>query len=288
MSTKNRKKKPQTDRDDEFMEPTTKGNQRTKTALPKSSKVKILIADLEGELSNQKLAARAAMIEAKFDPTKVTYKTDRQKQLAHAIDTNTLIMTTGEAGTGKSFVAIFKALEMLAAEDNSICKIYLTKPAQSIPGESLGFLPGDVDSKMSVFVYSMKAIINEIIGEDACAMLFERGFIEILPLAFIRGCTWKHACVVATELQNCSIHTVKSIMTRIGEGSKLICDGDLGQIDIRLKSGEICGLQDAVEFLPSLVGVGYVQFLPEDCVRSEIVKKIVHAYRIREGKPVYE
>lgn len=249
--------------------------------MPKKT---VSMNELVGEVSNQKMAAYATMMSIGFGNVNVSYKNQRQIDFANAIDNNTLTFSTGEAGTGKSFVALYKGLELLSRSDNQICKMYLAKSTQVVPGEELGFLPGDLNSKMSVFIYSMKAIVSEIVGEDNCELLFERGIIEILPLAFLRGVTIRNSYTLFTEAQNVSPHTMKTILTRIGEGSKMVCDGDLGQIDMKLKAGQKTGLEDATDFLPSIPDIGFVKFLPEDCVRSEIVKAIVQAYRIREGK----
>lgn len=245
------------------------------------SKKPILLESLTGELSNQKIHTRAVMIEAGFDPSKIKFKTENQEKLARSIYENTLTFSVGEAGTGKSFISVFTALQLLAADNNGYTKLVLAKSATPIPGQDAGFLPGDISQKLSVFVYSMKSIISEILGEEKAEKLWEQNVIEICALAYIRGSTMRNSIVLIDEGQNLSMHTMRTVLTRIGNDCKMIVSGDVNQSDAKFSRGNLDGLSDALEHIPLIPDVGVVRFTEDDCVRSEIVKAISKSYNER-------
>lgn len=207
----------------------------------------------------------------------VGFKTKKQHEYYNSVMENVITFSTGPAGTGKSFIAVYAALQSLAAGE--VDKIVMTKPAVEVDG-NLGALPGGVEEKMAVYIRSIEDCIIDVIGEAGLNNLYSRKQLEILPLNYIRGMTIKNAFVIADEMQNATYRQTKTFMTRIGEDAVYVINGDLEQCD--LKSGS--GLASAIEILGGIEGVGIVEFGLEDIVRSGIAKDITIAYHTHEKK----
>lgn len=200
-----------------------------------------------------------------------------QRAYVSAIRKNTLTFGIGPAGTGKTYLAV--AMAVAAYKSGSVDKIILTRPAIEA-GEKLGFLPGDLQTKVDPYLRPLYDALQELFGVDNYATLIERGIIEIAPLAYMRGSTLSNAFIILDEAQNATNEQMKMFLTRFGEGSKVVVNGDLTQVD--LPKGVTGGLSRAVEILKGLEGVDVCVLTEKDVVRHELVQRIVLAYAARE------
>ena len=179
----------------------------------------------------------------------------------------------GPAGTGKTFLAVACAVDAL--ERSAVQRIILTRPAVEA-GERLGFLPGDLAQKVDPYLRPLYDALYDLMGADKVARAFEKGLIEVAPLAFMRGRTLNHAFVILDEAQNTTPEQMKMFLTRIGFGSKCVVTGDVSQID--LPRGELSGLIDAERVLRRVRGIATTRFTSVDVVRHPLVARIVEAY----------
>lgn len=200
-----------------------------------------------------------------------------QRAYVSAIRKNTLTFGIGPAGTGKTYLAV--AMAVAAYKSGSVDKIILTRPAIEA-GEKLGFLPGDLQTKVDPYLRPLYDALQELFGVDNYATLIERGIIEIAPLAYMRGRTLSNAFIILDEAQNATNEQMKMFLTRFGEGSKVVVNGDLTQAD--LPRGVTGGLSRAVDILKELEGVDVCVLTEKDVVRHELVQRIVLAYAERE------
>ncbi len=194
-----------------------------------------------------------------------------QQMLSHDIT-----FGIGPAGTGKTFLAVACAVDAL--ERHSVQRIVLTRPAVEA-GERLGFLPGDLAQKVDPYLRPLYDALHDLMGQDRVSKAFEKGQIEIAPLAFMRGRTLNHAFVILDEAQNTTREQMKMFLTRIGFGSRCVVNGDTSQID--LAPGTVSGLIDAEQVLTQVPGIGFTHFSPADVVRHPRVARIVEAYERR-------
>ncbi len=208
----------------------------------------------------------------------VRAKTAGQIAYVNAVDAHTITFAIGPAGTGKTYLAVAAAVD--AFEREQIERIVLTRPAVEA-GERLGFLPGDLAQKVDPYLRPLYDALYDLFGFERVGKLFERGAIEIAPLAFMRGRTLNHSFIILDEAQNTTPEQMKMFLTRIGIGSKAVITGDLTQID--LPRGAKSGLAQAREVLAEVRGVAFTQFLKEDVVRHPLVARIVEAYDRLEG-----
>ena len=204
-------------------------------------------------------------------------RTIGQRAYVSAIRKNTLTFGIGPAGTGKTYLAV--AMAVAAYKSGSVDKIILTRPAIEA-GEKLGFLPGDLQTKVDPYLRPLYDALQELFGVDNYATLIERGIIEIAPLAYMRGRTLSNAFIILDEAQNATNEQMKMFLTRFGEGSKVVVNGDLTQVD--LPKGVTGGLGRAVDILKDLEGVDVCVLTEKDVVRHELVQRIVLAYAERE------
>jgi phosphate starvation-inducible protein PhoH and related proteins len=179
----------------------------------------------------------------------------------------------GPAGTGKTFLAVACAVDAL--ERQGVQRIVLTRPAVEA-GERLGFLPGDLAQKVDPYLRPLYDALYDLMGLDRVTRAFEKGLIEIAPLAFMRGRTLNHAFVILDEAQNTTREQMKMFLTRVGFGSKCVVNGDVSQID--LPKGTASGLLHAQQVLQGVAGIGVTQFDAGDVVRHPLVARIVQAY----------
>ena len=191
-----------------------------------------------------------------------------RQMLAHDIS-----FGIGPAGTGKTFLAVACAVDAL--ERHGVQRIVLTRPAVEA-GERLGFLPGDLAQKVDPYLRPLYDALYDLMGFDRVTKAFEKGLIEIAPLAFMRGRTLNHAFVILDEAQNTTREQMKMFLTRIGFGSKCVVTGDVSQID--LPPGMPSGLVDAAQVLQGVTGIAFTQFTAADVVRHPLVARIVDAY----------
>jgi phosphate starvation-inducible PhoH-like protein len=185
----------------------------------------------------------------------------------------------GPAGTGKTYLAVACAVDAL--ERDAVKRIVLVRPAVEA-GERLGFLPGDLAEKVNPYLRPLHDALYDLMGLDKVGRNFERGAIEIAPLAYMRGRTLNHSFIILDEAQNTTPEQMKMFLTRIGFGSKAVVTGDVTQID--LPRGSKSGLVEARRILKEVRGLAFTQFLAEDVVRHPLVQRIVNAYECQQSE----
>jgi phosphate starvation-inducible PhoH-like protein len=200
-------------------------------------------------------------------------KTVGQKKYTDAIDRRMIVFAIGPAGTGKTYLAIAKAVTAFKKEE--ISRIILTRPAIEA-GEKLGFLPGDLQSKIDPYLRPLYDALYSIMGAESFQKNMEKGLIEVAPLAYMRGRTLDNAFIILDEAQNTTPAQMKMFLTRIGFGSKVVITGDRTQMD--LAEGTVSGLDVASRVLAKIEDIAFVNLSAKDVVRHPLVQKIVKAY----------
>jgi phosphate starvation-inducible PhoH-like protein len=208
-------------------------------------------------------------------------RTPRQNDYLQLIQQHDITFGIGPAGTGKTYLAVACAVDALQRE--TVKRLVLVRPAVEA-GERLGFLPGDLTQKVDPYLRPLYDALYDLMGLDKVAKAFERGVIEIAPLAYMRGRTLNHAFIILDEAQNTTPEQMKMFLTRIGFGSKAVITGDATQID--LARGQKSGLNDARAVLHDVRGIAFQDFFAEDVVRHPLVQKIVSAYERHEKTSV--
>ena len=229
----------------------------------------------EGEI--QKLAGDVICITAKGKPIKA--KTIGQREYCEAIANNTVTLGIGPAGTGKTYLAVAAAVAAFRAE--KVNRIILTRPAVEA-GERLGFLPGDLQSKVDPYLRPLYDALFDMLGPDTYQKYLERGNIEVAPLAYMRGRTLDDSFIILDEAQNTSREQMKMFLTRIGFGSKVVITGDITQID--LPEDKVSGLKVAMRVLEGIDDIAICTLTGADVVRHRLVQKIIEAYEVYEKR----
>lgn len=197
-----------------------------------------------------------------------------QQDFMDAINSKDIVFALGSAGSGKTYVSTHYAAEQLYYK--KIDKIILTRPAKEAAGEELGFLPGElVEGKLMPYLIPYMETFNELLGKSFVEYCLKVGSIEPVPLAFMRGRSFKNCLIIADEMQSATPIQLKLLLTRIGENSRVIINGDAEQRD----DLSTTGLEDAIGHLHHLDEVGVIKFTDDDCVRSGICRKVLKAYR---------
>jgi phosphate starvation-inducible PhoH-like protein len=199
-------------------------------------------------------------------------KTQGQQTYLQAIADNTVVFGIGPAGTGKTYLAVAKAVEALYAKQ--VSRIILTRPAVEA-GERLGFLPGTLSEKIDPYLRPLFDALQEMLGPDLTAKMMETSVIEVAPLAYMRGRTLNDAFVILDEAQNTTNEQMKMFLTRLGFGSRMVITGDVTQIDL---PGGRSGLNQASSLLAEVEDIHFARLSAADVVRHELVTKIVEAY----------
>lgn len=200
-------------------------------------------------------------------------KTLGQKRYVAALKEFELVFGIGPAGTGKTYLAVAMAVQSF--KNKEVERIILTRPAVEA-GEKLGFLPGDLQSKVDPYLRPLYDALQEFLGLESYRALYDRGAIEVAPLAYMRGRTLSNAYIILDEAQNCSSEQMKMFLTRIGEGSRVVVTGDVTQID--LPKEKTSGLVQAVKILENVDGIKIINLTHKDVVRHELVQRIICAY----------
>lgn len=206
-------------------------------------------------------------------------KTLGQKKYIDLIKEKMIVLGVGPAGTGKTYLAM--AMAITAFKRNEVNRIILTRPAIEA-GEKLGFLPGDLQSKVDPYLRPLYDALYEIMGSEAFLRNMEKGLIEVAPLAYMRGRTLDHAFIVLDEAQNTTPAQMKMFLTRVGFGSKAVITGDLTQKDLPID--KLSGLEVAMKVLSPISEIGIMQMTSQDVVRHPLVQKIVDAYEKYESR----
>lgn len=226
----------------------------------------------EGKASDvTKLSSGTVTITYRGKPIKC--KTVGQKNYVDAIRNNTVAFGVGPAGTGKTYLAVCLAVQ--AMKQKQVEKIILTRPAVEA-GEKLGFLPGDLQTKVDPYLRPLYDALQEMLGLETYTKLMERGSIEIAPLAYMRGRTLSNAFIILDEAQNTTREQMKMFLTRMGDNSKMVITGDVTQID--LPEGKTSGLNHATKILQDIKGIAICKLTAKDVVRHPLVMQIVRAY----------
>ena len=217
------------------------------------------------------LAGDVLCISAKGRPVKP--KTLGQKEYIQSVLKNTITIGVGPAGTGKTYLAVAAAVQ--AFREKQVNRIILTRPAVEA-GERLGFLPGDLQSKVDPYLRPLYDALFDMLGAETYQKYLERGNIEVAPLAYMRGRTLDDSFIILDEAQNTSREQMKMFLTRLGFGSKIVITGDVTQID--LPDGKPSGLREAMRVLKNVEGIGICELTNADVVRHVMVQRIVKAY----------
>ena len=200
-------------------------------------------------------------------------KTLGQKRYVQALKEYELVFGVGPAGTGKTYLAV--AMAVLAFKNKEVDRIILTRPAVEA-GEKLGFLPGDLQTKVDPYLRPLYDALQDFFGTETYKNLVERGVIEVAPLAYMRGRTLNDAYIILDEAQNCTIEQMKMFLTRFGEGSRVVVTGDVTQIDLPMERKS--GLVHALSVLEGVEGVKQIFLTHKDVVRHDLVQRIIRAY----------
>jgi phosphate starvation-inducible protein PhoH and related proteins len=208
---------------------------------------------------------------------RVTARSPGQSKYMKALRENELVFGLGPAGTGKTYIAVAAAVDLLMT--GQVQRVILSRPAVEA-GERLGFLPGDLRDKVDPYLRPIFDALNDMLPADQLAKRLGNGEIEVAPIAFMRGRTLSHAFVILDEAQNTTPVQMKMFLTRLGEASRMVVTGDPTQVDLPI--GTRSGLIEALETLHGVEGIATVRFTEEDVVRHELVARIVRAYEARE------
>ena len=280
---------------------TVRGNEvALRGDLEECAKVETLISELlvvirSGQEINQDLIKRSISM-LNQDPQKhpaevlslnilsnrgrtIRPKTANQKHYVEAIGENTITFGIGPAGTGKTYLAMAKAVAALQAKE--VNRIILTRPAVEA-GEHLGFLPGTLSEKIDPYLRPLFDALHDMLDQDAIPRLMQGGVIEVAPLAYMRGRTLNDAFVILDEAQNTTPEQMKMFLTRLGFGSKMVITGDVTQID--LPNGQKSGLRIVREILDGIDDIAFIELSAEDVVRHRLISEIVSAYAAHDEK----
>jgi phosphate starvation-inducible PhoH-like protein len=209
---------------------------------------------------------------------KIEPRTDGQAGYVTLIEDNDITICNGKAGTGKTLLAVGMALHLLKDRPDKYTRIVMVRPAVTVKGEDLGFLPGDIEDKMKPFMMPMIDSLKFFMQNSDVLGLMDSGVVEISPISHMRGRTFNNCIIIFDEAQNSTFSQMKMVVTRIGFNTKLIIEGDVTQSDLDSADGVTNGLRDAMTRFKGLEGVGICTLGSEDIVRSPILNRIIDTY----------
>ena len=209
----------------------------------------------------------------RIDWASLDFRTQNQKSFYRTIGRNDVTFCVGPAGCGKTYLATHYALKNIA--QGKYKNMIITKPLVEVDGEKMGYLPGDIDEKTAPYMMSLYYNMDQIIGKERLKVLKASGVVNVIPLAYMRGLTLTDSIVVLDEAQNATPSQIKTFLTRIGQGSKFIVNGDLMQSDIRKENG----LEDSIKRFTGVKRIGFSRFTLEDVVRHPIVAELLERYK---------
>ncbi len=241
----------------------------------------LMLVDEGSEEQLPQLSSDSICITSKGRPVKP--KTLGQKKYVDAIRQNTIVLGVGPAGTGKTYLAVAMAVNAFRAKE--VNRIILTRPAVEA-GEKLGFLPGDLQSKVDPYLRPLYDALFDMLGTETYQKYMERGNIEIAPLAYMRGRTLDDSFIILDEAQNTTPEQMKMFLTRLGFGSKMVVTGDITQVD--LPDGRKSGLREVLGILKNVENIAICRFNEKDVVRHQLVQRIIQAYEKAEKAKTYK
>jgi phosphate starvation-inducible PhoH-like protein len=223
--------------------------------------------------TKRKINAEEMVIMVPGAVRRVYPRTQGQAEYVNLLQTRDMVFCTGSAGSGKTYLAVAEALRLILAHKKS--KLIITRPVVEA-GESLGFLPGDLEDKIDPYLRPLRDAMETILPPESVKRLFEAGIVEVAPLAYMRGRTLNNAVVILDEAQNTTCAQMKMFLTRMGENTKVFVTGDPSQIDLPKKVES--GLMHSINILSKIEDIGFMELTADDVVRNPLVKKIVKAY----------
>ena len=220
-----------------------------------------------------------------LDTTRINIKckNENQKLLLNSIKNNDITICTGPPGSGKTFMSCYQSILELKSE-SPINKIVIVKSVTTLKNEEIGYLKGDLNEKMEPFIYSFIKNFEKVIGPSLTDKLQNENFIETLPIAYMRGINIDNAIIIIDEVQNITIENVRTILTRLGENSKMILLGDINQIDIKNKKDS--SLSFLVNKFKNIGKIGIIEFNSDDIIRHPIIIKIEEIFNKELNKPI--
>ena len=254
----------------------------TKSAKKRGSTLKVSFNE---ENSETWIADEKKIIRSIIDrDIRVTAKNDSQKELIMNILGKEILICSGRAGTGKTFISLALALGLLRSENNKFVKIYLVKSVTTLKGEEIGYLKGDLNDKIEPFIWSFVLNVEKLIPDKLIRSIIDSDFIRPFPLAYARGTSIDNAIIIVDEVQNISVDNMHTLMTRIGENSKMILLGDTRQIDLKVKKESSLG--KLIKMFKDVDDIGVVEMSDTDeNVRNPIISIIEKKFdELEDGK----
>ena len=223
--------------------------------------------------TKRKASAEEMVIMVPGAVRRVYPRTQGQAEYVDLLQNRDMVFCTGSAGSGKTYLAVAEALRLILNHKKN--KLIITRPVVEA-GESLGFLPGDLEDKIDPYLRPLRDAMETILPPETVKRLFEAGIVEVAPLAYMRGRTLNNAVVILDEAQNTTCAQMKMFLTRMGENTKVFITGDPSQIDLPKKT--LSGLMHSINILSNIEDIGFMELTAEDVVRNQLVRKIVKAY----------
>jgi phosphate starvation-inducible PhoH-like protein len=225
-------------------------------------------------MPKRKKAPGETTLDQSFRMKKIAPMTDTQSDVFDAYFENYNLFLYGCAGTGKTYISLYLALKEVLNPNSPFRKVYMIR--SSVPSRDMGFMPGKLNEKMAVYEAPYIGMINDLFGRgDAYQIITQKGVFEMVSTSFLRGLTFEHCIVIADEIQNCSFQELDTLITRIGNDTKVILCGDIEQCDLYRNKYDTTGLPSFMKILDGMQCFDFVEFQPEDIVRSGLVKEYI-------------